>query len=138
MIKFKAYDTSSKVISTVLMMLGIHQNIQEKVYEEVCSMAEHSKVSMDCLNNFRYLDAVIKETMRLFTVVPLIMRQASEDVDIDGILIPKDTVLIMSLDAMHKDAKYWGNDSKEFIPERFLKDLESPHAYAPFAGELNC
>jgi cytochrome P450 len=116
------------------MMLGIYKNCQQKVFDEICSNSHSSEFSLDFLNNFPYLEAVIKETMRLYTVVPLIMRQSSEDVDIDGCLIPKDTVLIMSLDAMHKDEGYWGSDAQEFKPERFLEELMCSHAFAPFAG----
>jgi len=117
------------------MMIGIYKNIQQKLSEEIneiCRNTENLTFSMDFINKFPYLDAVIKETMRLFPVVPLIMRQSSEDVDIDGCLIPKDTVLIMSLDEMHKDEKYWGVDAQEFYPERFMQELRNSHAFAPF------
>jgi len=122
------------------MMLGIYQNIQRKLFEEIneiCRDTENLTFSMDFINKFPYLEAVIKEAMRLFTVAPLIIRQASEDVDFDECLIPKDTVLIVYLDGMHKDEKYWGVDAQEFNPERFMQELRNPRAFVPFSGKLN-
>ena len=78
---------------------------------------------------------MIKETMRLFTVAPILSRKASEEVEIDGFLIPKGTNFLLAIDAMHKDEKYWGKDAHLFKPERFLEDLVYPQAYAPFSGE---
>lgn len=119
------------------MMLGIYQHIQQKTFEEIneiCGNTENLTFSMDFINKFPYLDAVIKEAMRLFTVVPFIMRQASKDVDLDGCLIPKDTLLIIFFDGMHKNEKYWGVDALKFNPERFMREFRNPRAFAPFSG----
>jgi len=41
----------------------------------------------------------------------------------------------MSIDGMHKDEQYWGDDAHEYNPERFMQELKNRHA--PFAGKLN-
>ncbi|XP_070508369.1 probable cytochrome P450 313a4 [Chironomus tepperi] len=133
-----AFETSTKIISSALMMLGIHKNVQEKLINEINEIYSQEldtpTITVDFLNKFQYLEAVIKETMRLFTVAPILSRQASQDVEIDGYLIPKGTAFLLSIDAMHKDEKYWGQDAHLFRPERFLETLLYPHAYAPFSG----
>lgn len=119
------------------MMLGIYHEVQHKVMSEInefCNNQTSLDFSLDFLHKFTYLEAVIKETMRLFPEGPFLAREASEDVDINGYLIPKGTKILISIFGMHRDEKYWGNDAHEFKPERFLEDLEYPFAFAPFSG----
>jgi len=121
------------------MMLGIHQIAQQKSMqeiEEIYSQEVDTTLSVDFLNKFKFMEAVIKETMRLFTVAPILSRKASEEVEIDGFIIPKGTTFLLAIDAMHKDEKYWGKDAHLFKPERFLEELPYPQAYAPFSGEF--
>ncbi|KAL7041801.1 hypothetical protein ACKWTF_000897 [Chironomus riparius] len=119
------------------MMIGIHQDVQQKVMteiNEVCDSQTQSDFTLDVLQKFTYLESVIKETMRLFPEGPFIAREPSDDVDINGYLIPKSTVILISIFGMHRDEKYWGSDAHEFKPERFLHALEYPFAFAPFSG----
>ena len=121
-------------------MLGIHQNIQHKVIteiNEICDSQIQLDFSLDFLQKFQYLEAVIKETMRLFPEGPFIARESANDVDINGYLIPKGAVILISIFGMHRDQKYWGSDAHEFKPERFLDELEFPYAFAPFSGKTD-
>lgn len=108
-------------------MLGIHQDVQQRLFEEISSSGSDSS----------YLEAVIKETMRLYPAIPIIAREATEEVEIDSFLIPKGTVLVMSLYSMQRDEKYWGSDANLFRPERFLEELQHPKAFAPFSGDFS-
>lgn len=60
----------------------MHQDIQEKVYEELHNIFEGSDRPVLCedLPRMTYLERVIKETMRIFPVGPLIVRAISEDI----------------------------------------------------------
>ncbi|CAG9812345.1 unnamed protein product [Chironomus riparius] len=132
-----AFETTTKIISSALMMLGIHQNAQHKLMQEIEEIfinGDDTTLTIDFLNKFQFMEAVIKETMRLFTVAPILARKASEEVEIDGYVIPKGTAFLLAIDAMHKDEKYWGKDANLFKPERFLETLAYPQAYAPFSG----
>lgn len=121
------------------MLLGIHKEVQEKLVQEVdeiCKLeSDTAGFSSDFLQKFTFMDAVLKESMRLFTVGPVIAREATEEVDLNGYLIPKGTILVLSLDGMHRNPKYWGSDAELFKPERFLEDLKHPNAFAPFSGK---
>lgn len=44
------------------------------------------------------------------------------DGEINGYFVPKDTVILANLWAIHHEHKYWGSDADEFKPERFLTD----------------
>lgn len=56
-------------------------NLQDKVYEEIISCVDNTKEDIDkiCLNKLIYLDQVIKETMRMFPVIPAYTRRLTND-----------------------------------------------------------
>ncbi|KAJ4835148.1 hypothetical protein Tsubulata_033457, partial [Turnera subulata] len=70
--------------------------------------------------NLPYVDAIIKETMRLHNVSPLLVpRLAREDVQIAGYDIPKGTRVMVNVWTIGRDPKLW-DKPEEFIPERFI------------------
>lgn len=61
------------------MMLGIHQDMQQQLYKEISPAAENGFDDKD-LKDLDFLDRIIKETLRLFTPLPLTLRKASDDI----------------------------------------------------------
>jgi cytochrome P450 len=72
------------VISDVLLMLAMFPEIQQKVVDELKEVFGTADVPIDydSLNRLTYLDLVIKETMRLFPVLPVSARKSTGDVEI--------------------------------------------------------
>ena len=121
------------------MLLAMHKDTQQKLVDEIdeiYSKESDTKFSNDFLQKFTYLDAILKESMRLFPAIPIIGREASEEVEIEGYMIPKGTVILISIFAMHRDKKFWGDDADLFKPERFFEELTNLHAFVPFAGKV--
>jgi len=120
-------------------MLAMHQDIQQKLITEIdsiCGTENDLTFDNDFLQKFTYLDLIVKETTRLFPTGPIVARETSEEIDICGYRIPKKTIMVMSIFAMQRDPKYWGDDAHLYRPERF-ENLENPQAYLPFTGEHN-
>lgn len=63
-------------------MLAMHPDYQEKIFDELSTIFQHqnSPVSAEDLHKMEYGDRFIKETLRLFPVVPLASRSATKDV----------------------------------------------------------
>lgn len=82
----KGNASTALSMSTVLLMLAIHKDVQNKVIEEFLSVFNNfdEDVDRENLSNLKYLDAVIKETMRLFPVAPIIGRKVMADLKLDG------------------------------------------------------
>lgn len=67
-------------------MMAMHPNYQEQIYEEVRQIfpSNNSPVLANDIQKMTFTDRFIKETLRLFPVVPVVSRYAEEDVELSG------------------------------------------------------
>ena len=74
--------------------------------------------------------------MLLNIAAPLgVPREAVEDIEIGGYLVPKGAMAIFDLDSVHHDPTIWGSDANEFKPERWIDEegqLRSFDGFMPF------
>lgn len=75
------FDTTGKTIPGVLLLLAMHQEIQENVLRELRKMKDED-MTEKTLNTLTYLDMVIKESLRLFPVGLLVARTVKEDIEL--------------------------------------------------------
>jgi cytochrome P450 family 135 len=80
-----------------------------------------------------YLDAVVKETLRLCPAVPLVMRRLIEPMQIGGYTLPPDTIVAPCVHLMHRRADIYP-DPLSFQPERFLEEGAGTYTWIPFGG----
>ncbi|GJW36691.1 cytochrome P450 71A1-like protein [Tanacetum coccineum] len=72
------------------------------------------------MSNLPYIKAILKESLRLHPVTPLLVpRRAREDCKIAGYDIPEDTRIFVSVWSIGRDPKLW-DKPLEFFPERFI------------------
>lgn len=78
---FEGHDTTSSAMTSVLLCLANHPEVQERAYKEVFSIfpEEDKAANYEDLQNMKYLEMVIKEAMRLFPPVPAFTRNVDED-----------------------------------------------------------
>ncbi|XP_020833439.1 cytochrome P450 3A24-like [Phascolarctos cinereus] len=139
---FAGYETTSSVLSFFFYNLATHPEIQQKLQEEIDAVFPSKEaVTYDALVQMEYLDMVIHENLRLFPITSRIERVAKKTVELNGLRIPKGTVVMTPSFALHRDPEYWP-EPEEFRPERFSKgnkDNMNPYVYLPFgAGPRNC
>ncbi|KAI5628093.1 sterol 26-hydroxylase, mitochondrial [Silurus asotus] len=136
-------DTTSNTMMWALYQLSQNPKIQDTLYQEVNSIIKGDKIpTAEDITNMPYLKAVIKETLRMYPVVPTNARLLSEkDVVIGGHFFPKKTVFIMNHYAISHDEKIFPQP-KVFKPERWLRDgRERPYPFGsiPFGfGVRGC
>ncbi|MFJ8913082.1 cytochrome P450 [Amycolatopsis sp. NPDC102389] len=82
-----------------------------------------------------YLDALVKESLRLRTVVPDLSRMAMTDVDFAGHRIKAGTILTPCVDVVHESPEVFG-DAGVLRPERFLEDKTAAVNWLPFGGGI--
>ncbi|KAG6606867.1 Cytochrome P450 705A20, partial [Cucurbita argyrosperma subsp. sororia] len=132
--------TSTEVAQWVMSELLNHPKVFNKLRNEIDSVVGTTKlVGEDDVPNLPYLQAVVKETLRLYPAVPIAMRACRQDCKINGFDVPKDTMVAVNLFAIMRDPKVWKNPN-EFDPKRFtgeeryeIKGQQS-FKFVPFGG----
>ncbi|XP_047512614.1 cytochrome P450 4V2-like isoform X1 [Pieris napi] len=135
------FETTSAILSYCLVLLGTYTNVQEKCYQEINEVFGDSNrdVTKDDLPRLKYIEMVLKETMRLCPGVPYSTRVITEDVQLKNAVLRKGHLCFVALyGAMHHPT--WGPDVEEFIPERWLDTSGlNPNAFGAFGyGRRNC
>ncbi|KAL4651711.1 hypothetical protein ACB092_01G180600, partial [Castanea dentata] len=114
-------DTTYSILEWAMTKLLRHPRTMRKVQNEVRGITSYKKgITKDELEELQYLDAVIKETLRLHPTVPLLFpREANRDVQIQGYDIAVGTQVVINAWAIGRDPGLWDNP-EEYQPERFL------------------
>jgi cytochrome P450 len=80
-----------------------------------------------------YLEAVMKESLRLHPVIPMVVRHLTEPVDVGGTRLPAGVSVAPSILLAHRDPRHFP-DPDAFRPERFLNGEVLPGTWLPFGG----
>ncbi|XP_067119350.1 cytochrome P450 20A1-like [Centruroides vittatus] len=130
-------------LTWTIYFLALHDDVQEKVYEEIDNiLINNSPVTDEALSNLSYLKQVLNECLRMANVEPWTARVLDTDVEIGGHIIPKKTPVIHALGVTLQDSKQWAVP-KMFDPERFnIENVKARQqlAFQPFgfAGKRQC
>lgn len=126
-------------------LLALNPDAQDKLLHEIRNAVleeSHSLLNMRQLNSLPYLDGVIKESLRIFPIFPMVPKKCTEDLQIGDVILPADTFIGTTFGLNHNDERYFTNP-KKFLPERWSNEVSNkernPYAYQPFsAGIRNC
>jgi cytochrome P450 len=115
-------DTSYTAIEWILSELIRNPRVTKKLQEELKTfIGDREKVEEPDLHKFKYLDMVVKETLRLHPVAPLLVPHESlNDIVIEGFHIPKESRIFINTWAIGRDPKIWSENAEDFYPERFM------------------
>lgn len=130
------HETSANALAWTLYLLSQHPEVEQKLLDEVNSIVGNRSITADDLMQLNYTRQVIQESMRLYPPAWIVDRQALEDDEVGGYLIPKNAITLLYIYGTHRNPKYW-KDPDTFNPDRFskenMKDLPN-YAYFPFGG----
>ncbi|GJS70119.1 cytochrome P450 CYP82D47-like protein [Tanacetum coccineum] len=137
--------THATLTSALSLLLNNPKALQMAQEELDVHVGKDRLVEESDITNLVYLQAIMKETMRLHP--PALISPARESMDnciIAGYNIPKGTRLMLNTQKLHRDHKVW-SDPNQFLPKRFLtshKDTYSKgqqYEYLPFGcGRRMC
>ncbi|XKL69086.1 hypothetical protein PGB90_006855 [Kerria lacca] len=132
-------ETTALSTAFTLLMLAIHEDAQEKVYEEIQMVFKNDRyVQMDDLNQMKFLEQCIKETLRMFTLIPITFRRATEDITLnDNKIIPANCLIAIGYHGVHVDPDIYPNPYI-WDPKRF-SEINEISAFVPFGlGSRAC
>ncbi|KAK7676944.1 hypothetical protein QCA50_020062 [Cerrena zonata] len=135
-IVFAATSTTTIALAQTFHLLAENLDVQDKLRNEIreAKLNAGGDIPHDELMALPYLDAVCRETLRLYPPVTFIMREARKDAvlplsqpitGMDGqmmseIHVPKATTIVIGIRASNLSRAVWGKDAKEWKPERWL------------------
>lgn len=136
------YETSSNTLAFTCYLLALHPECQQKVQEEVDEFfTRHESPDYSNVQELKYLDMVVSESLRLYPPGFRFAREIEHDIEVNGQFLPKGVTLEIPAGFLHHDPEYWPEPEK-FIPERFTPEAKAsrhPFVYLPFgAGPRNC
>lgn len=136
-----SHDTTAITLTWISYFLAKHPDWQHRVRDEIRDV-DSDRLSIADLREFTTLSDVLKETLRIHPPLTMVARKASEPMEVEGLTIPKDTLVACSFQLSHNDERVWTNPD-QFDPERFnlqrKEHMKCPYAYAPFgAGPHHC
>eukprot|EP00253_Pinus_taeda_P015537 PITA_15537 len=116
--------TTSNTLEWAMSELLRHPHAMKRLQEEIEHVVgKHRKVEESDLASMKYLQCVVKETLRLYPGSPLgLPHESVEAVKVGGYDVPKKTMLLFNLWAIGRDPNVWGADSSEFKPERSMQE----------------
>ncbi|CAI9778629.1 unnamed protein product [Fraxinus pennsylvanica] len=125
-------DTTSVHLTWILSLLVNNREVMKRAQEEIdVKVGKERWVDESDIKNLVYIQAIVKETLRLFPPGPLaVPHEAMEDCHVGGYFIPKGTRLLLNVWKLHRDPRIW-SEPDEFIPERFL----TSHAEVDYLGQ---
>ncbi|XP_044261565.1 cytochrome P450 6a2-like [Tribolium madens] len=132
------FETSSTTMTFALYEMAKNQEIQNKVREEISTVLKKhdGKITYESIQDMKYMNQVIDETLRKYPPVPFVTRKCIADYKIpdEDIVIDKGTTVMIPILGIHYDKDYYPNPEK-FDPERFTeenKNARHHYAHIPF------
>lgn len=123
------HETTSATMTWAMYALCRNPEMQRKLRAEVRTNLPSADdaaatISSADIDRLPYLNAVVNETLRLYPVVPMTVREAVQDLVIQGVPIPRGTIITIPPWAVNVDKTLWGDDADEFKPERWIDRRE--------------
>nr|XP_049705018.1 cytochrome P450 4C1-like [Helicoverpa armigera] len=138
-----AFDTTVTALTYLLLLIGSHPDVQEKLYQELQTVFKDDErdVTRHDLPKLVYMEAVIKVALRLYPPVPRVARTSDTSVKLKNYTLPANCTYIIPVYHLHRHAM-WGPDKDQFIPDRWLDPArlpQNPNFFAAFSlGKRNC
>lgn len=133
---FAGHDTTTTATCAILYLLSRHPEAQKKVNAEIHEILGDNELTFDSLAEFKYLEIVIKESLRMFPPVPIVSRRLHEECDFGDFVSPANINYNLPILYLMRNPAFFDNPD-DFIPERFLKEMK-PFMFQPFSAVSFC
>ena len=116
-------ESSSLVAQWFLLYIAAFPQVQQQMRQELehTGAACGNPLTVDDVRSLPYCCAAFSEACRFCSVNPFLKRELTQDIELDGIQLPRGTVLLFNTWAINNDRHHW-TDPDQFRPERFLRN----------------
>lgn len=127
------HDTTALALAWAFELILADRTVVEKIEAELTSVCGGGLPAIEHMAKLTYLDAVVRESLRVRNVIPFVVRVVKRDFPVGGFSYPKDIVLCPSIHLLHMREDLYP-DPKSFRPERFIERKFAAHEWNPFGG----
>ena len=132
------HETTASALAWASWEILSHPEVLVRIKEELRSVTNGAPPDSDMLERLKYLDATLKESLRLNPIISEVARWTDRAVRIAGYEIPPGVVVHPSIYLTHRRPDLYPEPTK-FLPERFLERRPGPFEFLPFGGgERRC
>jgi cytochrome P450 len=133
-----AYDTSASVLNWLIVLLALHPEVADRLYREIVGAPFDVETDLAATMELPYLDAVVREALRLVPPAPLQRRNATVDADICGCKVARGSQIFISAWMVNRDGERYPRPDR-FDPDRWDGMKRSPFEWLTFsAGPRRC
>jgi cytochrome P450 len=141
---FAGYDSTATALSLTLGLLADHPSVQADLRSELDTVLDDGPPTPAALDDLPLLDAVVRESLRLYPPQYVLFREPVERVQLAGYRIEPGTTVVLAPWVVQRDPQFW-DDPGQFRPERWLDGGTATtgdrpeFAYVPYgAGPRHC
>ncbi|KAL8167132.1 hypothetical protein V2J09_008631 [Rumex salicifolius] len=123
---FSGQETTSTLLTWTMILLAKHQEWQSRARSEVFATFGNEQPNFEGLNHMKTMTMILHEVLRLYPPFVEIRRMVVKDnTKLGTLVLPKGVILSMPIIYIHNDLQVWGDDVKEFNPERFSQGISN-------------
>jgi cytochrome P450 len=130
---FAGHDTTSVALAWALEQIVPRADVLERIVDELQRATDGEPPRSEQLNRLEYLDAAIRESLRVRTIMPFVVRLTKAAFTAGNREYPPGVVLCPCSHLVHHREDLYP-DPERFRPERFLQRHYAAHEWFPFGG----
>ncbi len=127
------HETTATALCWAFERILNHPEVEARLRAELAGVAPNRAITADDLPRLEYLDATVKEVLRMRPVVPTVARMLKAPFKIREWEIPAGVMVAPAIDIIHRREDIYP-EPHAFKPERFLGKKTDPYTYFPFGG----
>lgn len=127
------HETTATALCWAFEQILLHPAVHQRILDELDDVVGNDELEPDHLPRLRYLDAAIKESLRVRPIIPFFARKLSQPTTIQGYEIPAGDLVVPCSWLAHRHPDVYP-DPERFLPERFVNDKPDPYTWFPFGG----
>ncbi|KAK2988393.1 hypothetical protein RJ640_007686 [Escallonia rubra] len=135
---FAGSSTTSSLMVWTMVLLSQHPDWQARAREEVFQVSGNGKLDFDSINSLKTVTMILHEVLRLYPPVTFIFRSLTKPTKLGSMNLPAGVEFTLPTLLLHQDIELWGEDAREFKPERFSEGLshatKGKLSFLPFGG----